>query len=1321
LYQTGGARDWESASHQLRSFSVRRSGRFSGNFDLRCRSFTDLRSLLRRSHLASAAAILSILLFYFLSARSLASAAPQNAAASAPDLSGVRIFQDHGWPELFVDGKPFFVNGAAFDYFGVPQDLWAHSLDRYRELGINTIDLTIPWNWHETADDEFDFDGHTNPRRDLRGLLRLVADRGFKLIVHVEPQMPATWRLAGYPEWLVRAPDYGMTDEQIADGAEPVIAAEFHRDAAAAAGEWLARQDLVRAAQEYFSALAGELAPYDSHKKITINPPDTWGTTEAKDASGPLLFVIVGDGFRDESRYVSAHGAWSESGAANLARYVNSICSELTAGGVDATCVVSRDDLADNGLASLATSFADAMIVQSAVAGVTGQWIFAPPSTRGDIASGADGTLGAQDAEMLELLADTLSRQSNVPAVITAFHTGGYAAPYEDSPAKVAASATIVGTRFLLGRGIGGIEYAPLQDSLTPAGYETVGENRYANRDAAIDMEGERRAQATAIERNGKLVKAWGERLASAHLRADLGIVDIRAEIARAEGGDSGGAQSSAPPTEEENSRRERARRALEQVLRVAELTGRTPAVVNPATQTVEQLLRYPVLLLVAPKTESGADEVLAERAQQALEEYVRRGGKLIVESVAPTLPGLAALWNGSGTVSHIEGGPDATRRTYGDGEAIEWSQDFYSWVEPEESLEQSRARPEAAWATEELERLIDNAGAPAVIRRTDAATINDGLILSELVGVEASGPLDTLSSRCVTRPLCASGLLSATNLNTSHAAEADLEVLAPGGADTAEYHGAMQIHVSVPPGESLLLPLHAPLCSGAKAEEPCSDEIITAGAELLSAEREKDAIELTFYAPMSAKLLLRLKSRPEKVELDDNSVDGQWSEVLRTFEVNVLRGAAPDYVRVVKVYLRYTPQVAEKNAPVKHPPRAFDLSVLSAMRLPLGQGPSLESNPALILVPHDAATGEKSEPMVVRTNNRGDGSVSFAMHLTGPFTASDSVHVDSGDSVFSSLKAIADPLAPPTWPADGRLTGELKLSSGAQELRFPLLFQEIGANGLFHFAFDFERDGSPDWVLGNGALRLFLSPRDGGRILALVSASSGENFTTTVGALRDWFIMNGETEPRDFTFNRAYSAEWIDASATATSAVAPDTNKAVDAAASDTAGVRMLYDAPEVGPAGAAIEKTVRLIAPATAEAHYRVSLNPTGGISRSNPSMQFVAVSSVPAASGEDRSTEFCWVTSDAQSSGRTEADRDSDKACNTFAPLGPALTSPEAAKGLEIRTPGHATLNFEWSAGAVLVVMKSDSALLEVAVPLAGDLPAETTLRYTVVPGR
>jgi hypothetical protein len=115
-------------------------------------------------------------------------------------------------------------------------------------------------------------------------------------------------------------------------------------------------------------------------------------------------------------------------------------------------------------------------------------------------------------------------------------------------------------------------------------------------------------------------------------------------------------------------------------------------------------------------------------------------------------------------------------------------------------------------------------------------------------------------------------------------------------------------------------------------------------------------------------------------------------------------------------------------------------------------------------------------------------------------------------------------------------------------------------------------------------------------------------------------------------------------------------------------------------------------------------------------------VAVSSLPAASGEDRTTQFCWIASAVQSEGGAPAadiGRDSHDACVRFVPLGAPMTAPEGVGRLEIRTPGHAALDFEWTAGALRIEMKSDSVLLEVAVPVSAEQPAETALRYTVGP--
>jgi len=182
----------------------------------------------------------------------------------------VQIISSAGWPELRVDGRPFFVHAASFDYFRVPPDLWAHCLDRYRDLGINTIDLRIPWNWHEPTQGSYDFSGATNPRRDLRGLLHLIADRGFKLIIRAGPAIGDEWRSGGVPDWLLADPQFGMTASQIADGDEPPLQKEFRKDADAAATAWLARTSEAGAAREWFAALGAELAPYDSRRRRVV-------------------------------------------------------------------------------------------------------------------------------------------------------------------------------------------------------------------------------------------------------------------------------------------------------------------------------------------------------------------------------------------------------------------------------------------------------------------------------------------------------------------------------------------------------------------------------------------------------------------------------------------------------------------------------------------------------------------------------------------------------------------------------------------------------------------------------------------------------------------------------------------------------------------------------------------------------------------------------------------------------------------------------------------------------------------------------------------
>ncbi|MFY9718582.1 MAG: amino acid permease, partial [Candidatus Cybelea sp.] len=92
-------------------------------------------------------------------------------AANWSDWNSARVTTDHGFPTFTVDGRPFFVYGAAFFYERIPRERWRETLVTYKRMGINTIDLYCIWNWHEPQQGVVDFTGSTDPGRDLLGVL----------------------------------------------------------------------------------------------------------------------------------------------------------------------------------------------------------------------------------------------------------------------------------------------------------------------------------------------------------------------------------------------------------------------------------------------------------------------------------------------------------------------------------------------------------------------------------------------------------------------------------------------------------------------------------------------------------------------------------------------------------------------------------------------------------------------------------------------------------------------------------------------------------------------------------------------------------------------------------------------------------------------------------------------------------------------------------------------------------------------------------------------------------------------------------------------
>jgi len=1035
--------------------------------------------------------------------------------ASAPpavvQTEGVEIVSVGNEPELHVDGVPFFIHAAQFDYFRIPSELWSGALARYRELGINTIDLRIPWNWHELSEGEFDFDGHTNPRRNLRKLLKLIAQMHLRLIARPGPIIGDYWRNAGYPPWLLAHPEFKMNPSAIIRGAAPPDAELAARDGNAAARNWLASEIHMTHARRWMSAAARELAPYDAKSLVSITEPGRReGETEEKQIGGPLLFVLLDD----------AVSVPRGSDVSDLWRYVRELRESLAEGGLH---VVALLNVLRPGGQGVAPSTGDPPENGLPALGFVGEWFIASPASsaagrsvpvRSRLSAGSSA-LDASDVSSLTMLVRSLATQPNFPPLLSGFPA---TMPVPSDDVRVIQPPlddTLLASRIVIGAGVRGLTYSPLQDTLTPAGWETPGASRYFRWDAALDLDGTPKARARSVNRNGQFVAAWNAMLASSNLQADLGV-----------------------------------------------------------------------------------------------------GGRLLV---------------------------------------------------------------------------------------------------TELISNQLPASSSTRLPSCFQGQLCAAALVAATNIHDEGATESFevLDPLRPGGGAAP---GKISVNVAIPAHDSLLLPIHAPLCATAEERDHCSDEVVAAGAELLGVQRDSKTLELMFYAPARAAVRLHLDGAPSKVELDgDIRPDYQWKQETNELEVTLLRGAAPSYRRILRIQLHYTPHVTEKPERARHTHGEIEYEVFDAIRAPLGDNVSIPSLPPLV-----SADPNSGGRMVIAAWNHSDEVRSAKFDLDGAFHGAGDARLRGSEQGYTGMRFQPSLNPPPGGAADppessGLLRGSLTFRSGHERTTKPIFFLTADDAGNSHYQYDFDLDGAPEWVLESSRLRLIVSPGEGGRAFALVDKSTNDDLITLDGAFHDFLVPAGTAlenpqalQTADFSFNRAYQAEWLGA------------NKDVS--------LRLTYREPSNPDVDLNVEKTFRLADTGTVEALYRVSqpvlaVAATEASSSGVPSQEsFVTQLSIPLPDARDQNARVCWKT-DSPAAGAASPSVDASPKvgprCEDLASTGRPIEVPEYVSRMEIETPGRRSLTAEWSTGRVTVIPKAFSADVDVVVaaPLPGDPPSEFTLRYTV----
>jgi beta-galactosidase len=109
-----------------------------------------------------------------------------------------------------VDGRTHALYGGAMHYWRLERDRWSPILDEVCRMGFTMISIYIPWEVHERARGDFDFEGN----KDIDAFLTLIEEKGLDIVVRPGPQINSELTWFGYPLRILADPELQALNAQ---------------------------------------------------------------------------------------------------------------------------------------------------------------------------------------------------------------------------------------------------------------------------------------------------------------------------------------------------------------------------------------------------------------------------------------------------------------------------------------------------------------------------------------------------------------------------------------------------------------------------------------------------------------------------------------------------------------------------------------------------------------------------------------------------------------------------------------------------------------------------------------------------------------------------------------------------------------------------------------------------------------------------------------------------------------------------------------------------------------------------------------------------